>query len=105
MKKCFQVLFNRPLQSEDGVLYGVRVPYDEIRAKYLMDYALMMGITQKERDYLHRIGLPDFELEECIYNKQYRRMSLLDTGYYSGEMEDYIYEINDCSESLPWVQT
>ena len=31
MKKCFQVLFNRPLQLEDGVLYGVRVPYDETR--------------------------------------------------------------------------
>jgi hypothetical protein len=73
--------------------------------KYLMDYALMMGIPQKELDYLHRIGLPDFELEECIYNKQYRRMCLLDTGYYSSEMEDYIYEINDCSENLPFMQT
>ena len=46
MKKCFQVLFNRPLQSEDGVLYGVRVPYDEIRAKYLMDYAIEVLIGQ-----------------------------------------------------------
>lgn len=73
--------------------------------KYLMDYALMMGVPQKELDYLHRIGLPDFELEECIYNKQYRRMCLLDTGYYSSEMEDYIYEINDCSENLPFMQT
>ena len=34
--------------------------------KCLMDYALMMGIPQKELDYLHRIGIPDFELEECI---------------------------------------
>ena len=40
MKKCFQVLFNRPLQFEDGVLYGVRVPYDEDKAKHLMDYAV-----------------------------------------------------------------
>lgn len=70
--------------------------------KYLMDYALMMGIPQKELDYLHRIGIPDFELEECIYNKQYRRMCLLDTGYYSKEMEDPAYEINDYSKSLPW---
>ena len=46
MKKCFQVLFNSPLQLEDGVLYGVRVPYDELRAKYLMDYAVEVLIGQ-----------------------------------------------------------
>lgn len=46
MKKCFQVLFNRPLQLEDGVIYGVRVPYDEIRAKYLMDYGVEVLIGQ-----------------------------------------------------------
>lgn len=46
MKKCFQVLFNRPLQLEDGVIYGVRVPYDEIRVKYLMDYAVEVLIGQ-----------------------------------------------------------
>ena len=46
MKKCFQVLFNRPLQLEDGVFYGVRVPYDELRAKYLMDYAVEVLIGQ-----------------------------------------------------------
>ena len=40
MKKCFQVLFSRPLQYEDGVLYGVRVPYDEVKAKHLMEYAV-----------------------------------------------------------------
>ena len=40
MKKSFQVLFSRPLQFEDGVLYGVRVPYDEVKAKHLMEYAV-----------------------------------------------------------------
>lgn len=40
MKKCFQVLFNRPLQYEDGVLYGVRVACDEVKANRLMDYAV-----------------------------------------------------------------
>ena len=40
MKKSFQVLFNRPLQFEDGVIYGVRVPYDEGKAKHLMGYAV-----------------------------------------------------------------
>ena len=40
MKKCFQVLFNRPLQFEDKVIYGVRVACDEGKAKRLMDYAV-----------------------------------------------------------------
>lgn len=40
MKKSFQVLFNRPLQYEDGVIYGVRIPYDEDKAKHLIDYAV-----------------------------------------------------------------
>ena len=40
MKKSFQVLFSRPLQYEDEVLYGVRVPYDKNKAKHLMDYAV-----------------------------------------------------------------
>ena len=39
-KKCFQILFNRPLQYEDKVIYGVRVACDEGKAKRLMDYAV-----------------------------------------------------------------
>ena len=39
MKKSLQILFNRPLQYEDGVIYGVRVPYDKDKAKHLMEYA------------------------------------------------------------------
>ena len=38
--KIFQVLFNRPLQYEDKVIYGVRVACDEGKAKRLMDYAV-----------------------------------------------------------------
>ena len=40
MKKVFQVLFSRPLQYEDGVIYGVRVACDEGKAKRLIDYAV-----------------------------------------------------------------
>ena len=46
MKKSFQVLFNRPLQFEDKVIYGVRVPYDKNKAKHLMDYATEWLISQ-----------------------------------------------------------
>ena len=40
MKRCFQVLFNRPLKYEDGVIYGVRVACDDVKAKRLLDYAV-----------------------------------------------------------------
>ena len=53
MKKVFQVLFSRPLQYEDGVIYGVRVACDESKAKRLMDYAVeLVGhwcFTEKHR--------------------------------------------------------
>ena len=40
MKKVFQVLFSRPLEFEDKVIYGVRVACDEGKAKRLWDYAV-----------------------------------------------------------------
>lgn len=46
MKKSFQVLFSRPLQYEDEVLYGVRVPYDKDKAKHLIEYAVEWLIAQ-----------------------------------------------------------
>lgn len=39
MKKCFQVLFNKPLEFEDGVIYGFRIPCDDL-AKYIVDFAV-----------------------------------------------------------------
>ena len=39
MKKCYQVLFNKPLEFEDGVIYGFRIPCDEL-AKYIVDFAV-----------------------------------------------------------------
>jgi hypothetical protein len=39
MKRCFQVLFNHPLDYEDGVIYGFRVPCDD-KAQYIIDYAV-----------------------------------------------------------------
>ena len=39
-KKYLQILFNRPLQYEDGVLYGVHVACDKDKANRLMDYAV-----------------------------------------------------------------
>ena len=46
MKKSFQVLFNRPLQFEDRILYGVCVPYDKAKANRLLEYAVEWLIGQ-----------------------------------------------------------
>ena len=70
--------------------------------KYLMDFGVYLGIPEKELDYLHSVGLSDLELEECIYNKRFRKMILLETGYYYDEMEDYSDVYDDCFASLPW---
>ena len=40
MKNSLQILFNRPLQFEDKVIYGVRVACDKDKAKRLWDYAV-----------------------------------------------------------------
>ena len=40
MKRVYQILFNRPLQYEDKVIYGVHVACDKDKAKRLMDYAI-----------------------------------------------------------------
>ena len=40
MKRVYQVLFSRPLQYEDKVIYGMRVACDEGKAKRLTDYAV-----------------------------------------------------------------
>ena len=40
MKRVYQILFNRPLQYEDRVIYGVRVACDEGKVKRLLDYAV-----------------------------------------------------------------
>ena len=64
---------------------------DETESEYhqfLMEYAAVMGVPQKEMDYLHDAGLMDAELEECLYDYHYRQLCLYDTGYYD-ELEDY----------------
>ena len=57
MKRVYQILFNRPLQYEDRVIYGVRVACDEGKAKRLMDYAVeLVGhwcFTQKHDLDIH----------------------------------------------------
>ena len=39
MKRCYQVLFNKPLEFEDGVIYGFRIPCDT-NTNYIVEYAV-----------------------------------------------------------------
>ena len=39
MKRCFQVLFNKPLEFEDGVIFGFRIPCDT-NTNYIVEYAV-----------------------------------------------------------------
>jgi hypothetical protein len=91
MKKVLQVLFSRPLQYEDGVLYGVRVPYDEIKAKRLFDYAVEGLIGQWCFTQNHGGEIEDFskwiDLSGKIYNsgastRLYAYTAALDTRTY-----------------------
>ena len=70
--------------------------------KQLIDFAVAIGVPRQELEYLHNMGLSDFEFEECIYDKKFRRMLLLDTDYYS-EMEELFYENDHRTEGLPWA--
>ena len=72
--------------------------------KYLLDYAALLDVPQRELTWLQQAGLPDFELEECVYDSHYRRLCLLETGYYD-ELEDYEngYE-SDRLAALPWAK-
>ena len=60
MKKSLQVLFSRPLQYEDGVIYGVRVPYDKDKAKHLMEYAVEWLIGKWCFEQRHGGNVEDF---------------------------------------------
>lgn len=67
--------------------------------KFLLDYAKAFGIPENQIQYLHQYGLPDSDLEECIYDPSYRRICLLESGYYD-EMEEMNYY--DRCKAVPW---
>ena len=61
MKQVLQILFNRPLQFEDKVIYGVRVPYDKDKAKHLMEYAVEWLIAKWCFTQKHGGKIEDFK--------------------------------------------
>ena len=91
MKKVFQVLFSRPLQYEDGVIYGVRVACDEGKAKRLMEYAVeLIGhwcFTQKHggkitEDYTKWVDANGNIYETGLSTRLYSHTAALSTQTY-----------------------
>ena len=91
MKKVFQVLFSRPLQYEDGVIYGVRVACDEGKAKRLMEYAVeLIGhwcFTQKHggkitEDYTKWVDANGNIYEVGLSTRLYSHTAALSTQTY-----------------------
>lgn len=68
--------------------------------RFVMDFANTLGI-KKEIDYLCSMGFSVGELEECVYDKDYRTLCLLETGYYEEAEGEYCD--NDCFENLAWA--
>lgn len=93
MKKCLQLLFNHPLQFEDEVVYGFRIPFDDKRG-YLFDYAVeeMIGkwcfaqrhkgkiediskwIDQKGRIYHSGVGTRLYSYTAALATRTYFRI-------------------------------
>ena len=75
--KIYQVLFNRPLQYEDGVLYGVRVACNEVKAKRLLDYAVeLIGqwcFTQKHGGKITEVFTKWIDRDGNIYGSRSSR--------------------------------
>ena len=115
MKRVHQVLFSRPLQYEDKVIYGVRVACDESKAKRLMDYAVeLIGqwcFTQKhggkivdftkwvDRDgniYEHRASRQLYAYTAALATQTYFRIDewMVDDNY---DIEKEV-EITDATE-------
>ena len=107
MKKCFQVLFNRPLQFEDEVIYGFRVPYDKDKAKHLMEYAVEWLIGKWCFEQKHGGKVEDFNkwvdrygniYEACVSRQLYAYTAALATQTYVRIDEwrvDDDYELKD----------
>jgi hypothetical protein len=49
-----------------------------------------MGVPKKELDWLQDMGYSSWDLEECLFSASYRKLCLMESGYYD-DMEDDIY--------------
>ena len=94
--------FKPPKPQHYSYWYSFPAPEEQEPSyrKTMMDYAATLGVPQKELEWLSCCGFSDSELEECVFDNDYRSLCLMDTGYYD-EMEDEENEF-DSLESLCW---
>ena len=100
--------FKAPVSYNSFDLYNYWEPVTEEPSgyrRYMMDYAVTLGISKKELDWLHYAGFSTFDIEECIYNPSYRTLCLYESGYYDeDEQEDALYEIEyDSFKNYAWT--
>ena len=77
--------------------YPVESDEPEGYRRFLMDFGVTLGIPEHELQFLHLSGYPDMDLEECIYNPNYRRLCLMEAGYYDEMEEEHEY-----LAAVPW---
>lgn len=71
--------------------------------KYMIDYAVTLGIPKAELEWLHHAGYTTYDIEEAIFSKNYRTICLMESGYYD-ELEDELYELDyDCLKNYAWT--
>ena len=71
--------------------------------KWMMDYAMTLGIPKKELDWLHYAGYPTYDIEEAIFNKNYRNVCLLESGYFDESEDDLIEFDYDYFKDYAWT--
>lgn len=69
-----------PLASPHSDFQGYR--------KYLVDFGIRLGVSDREMEYLSQMKISDLDLELAIYDDGFRMDLLIDAGYYD-ELEEY----------------
>ena len=85
--------FTAPVSAYHFPLYDYWEPEKETLTayqKYMIDYAVTIGIPKKELDWLQCAGYHICDIEEAIFSSSYRSMLLMESGYYD-EQEDELY--------------
>ena len=64
---------------------------------------MTIGIPKKELDWLHQMGYSTYDIEESIFNRNYREICLMESGYYD-DMEDDLNEFDyDSFKNYAWA--
>lgn len=98
--------FTPPVSFSSYYMYDFRDPYKAEPTgyrKFMMEFGESLGIPKQELDWMHQMGYATYDIEEAIFNSNYRSTCLMESGYYD-DMEDDLYEFNhDCFRNYAWL--